>query len=1395
MAEDIQEASNDNKDEVFVSYAWGGESEEIVNSLEKAFAKSEIRIIRDKNEVQYNDSIREFEDRIGKARFIIMVIGDKYLKSPYCMNNLVDIDRNKNFRDRTFPIILSDAQIFSPVDRLKYSKYWDEKIEDLESALEEANSSKTTGTHAELDRYKYFRENIDRLLTILSDMNSMSSDSHVSSNFSELIAAVTKTINAKKTASRFEKETNVGGITNGENNTVTGIKNQSPKRESATSNNSLQELRRGSVKIINAVDSKMMGTGFIIESNLVCTCAHVLGSFEQDSVFASIFADGEREYGTVLYSNKESDLAILSINMISAGGSKLRLGESQNSEGHLAGIYGFPYSDQGDGKYAEGKILDLVTDENGRRSLRIQSSTIEPGMSGSAVLDEERNIVVGMIFAHSKESGGEFEYAIPAEQIQQALLDNNLLHTQPETSRPYHIEYGYGTLDKHAVTDKLQTAKRTFLLQSDRTRIDVYFGGNPPSLVPWELEVDTLVLPVGTTGSLSGKMATDFLDALGQQRQNFLALLETERTSRQSTQTQPELSRFITPETPLLLDTEGNFPDIKSRYIIAATAYQHDVSQTQNKSQKNIVQEDDESQDTPDVFSAGDAAEAIIRLAEENKLSRLAIPLLGTGAAGLPSIDVAREMLAAIRDATLNTSIQQITLLTLDWEVYNYLDGLVKHKPQKSYNDLSEGDDRLKVKEEMDALADTLLLAETGTPLAVGILGGWGSGKSFAMRMLYERMAEIRSMAASDDYVGHPYLIDFDAWTFTKSNLWSSLMQTIFLELNRQLEREETLATGLGAHALEEVRAIYSGTKTQLSDSNAASEVLWQQLQEHRSVERKKLEKQEKLLEEKHAELETKHKEIINTVDNAIQKDIKDAVWKPLADVLSKPFGKSWKAFFFGRKVEHEERVPYAFRSWAEFSAFALFALAAILVPVLVQRFQEFQYPGILLAIGSSVIGMLRTFDRWKAEVYESREEIKKSRDARLKEKLEERKNIFNDIENEIKTLEVKVSEARRLAGVTATFDSLLELCQARLRQADYENELGLMHRVKLDLDEMDWALKKAQNQSSDNLPDIFPRGKPRIVLFIDDLDRCPPERVVEVLEATQLLLKTKLFVVVLAMDIRYVTRALEKAYAGILAREGDPSGLDYIEKIIQIPYQVRPVAPEVVGDYISSMMTVRLDIPQRLDTASNVARTSEERATSESNEVNNSELKVGTSVKPKKARKPRTLVTLSQVVTFSKDEYDFLVLCCQQVNLTPRAIKRLINVYKLLKILWSRELQWPQPDPSVEQAVVLLLALSCAYPDAMREAFVKIENEIPKITLEIIPEKSFSEFFAATPPSESSKFSKKQWYKLQDDLQNFWENEDSAQKADILKALPISEIQDVLTLARSFSFVGDLGS
>ena len=80
-----------------------------------------------------------------------------------------------------------------------------------------------------------------------------------------------------------------------------------------------------------------------------------------------------------------------------------------------------------------------------------------------------------------------------------------------------------------------------------------------------------------------------------------------------------------------------------------------------------------------------------------------------------------------------------------------------------------------------------------------------------------------------------------------------------------------------------------------------------------------------------------------------------------------------------------------------------------------------------------------------------------------------------------------------------------------------------------------------------------------KTVVFIDDLDRCPPDKIVDVLEGIKLVLKERQFVVFLAVDTRIVSRAIEHRYRHILhtgaRRPPGELGMEYLAKIVQIPF------------------------------------------------------------------------------------------------------------------------------------------------------------------------------------------------------------------------------------------------
>lgn len=80
--------------------------------------------------------------------------------------------------------------------------------------------------------------------------------------------------------------------------------------------------------------------------------------------------------------------------------------------------------------------------------------------------------------------------------------------------------------------------------------------------------------------------------------------------------------------------------------------------------------------------------------------------------------------------------------------------------------------------------------------------------------------------------------------------------------------------------------------------------------------------------------------------------------------------------------------------------------------------------------------------------------------------------------------------------------------------------------------------------------------GLERVVLYIDDLDRCPPDVVVKVLEAIHLLLALPVFVVMVAVDPRWLHQAIRLHYAAMLPHDV-LTPAHYLEKIFQIPFQL----------------------------------------------------------------------------------------------------------------------------------------------------------------------------------------------------------------------------------------------
>ena len=199
---------------------------------------------------------------------------------------------------------------------------------------------------------------------------------------------------------------------------------------------------------------------------------------------------------------------------------------------------------------------------------------------------------------------------------------------------------------------------------------------------------------------------------------------------------------------------------------------------------------------------------------------------------------------------------------------------------------------------------------------------------------------------------------------------------------------------------------------------------------------------------------------------------------------------------------------------------------------------------------------------------------------ARLRRRLDQQQRAINQTIADMRERLALIDASARLSAFLTD----------RAAPSAYQEYRGLLGQVRSDLATLSSDLTTARNEwlvSGATTPPPLER----IVLYIDDLDRCPPRRVVEVLEAVHLMLALELFVVVVAVDARWLIRSLEYHYRELFSTgdglvsaapasspeanaEGGPaSPVDYLDKIFQIPYVLTPPPPAAMASYLRSLL------------------------------------------------------------------------------------------------------------------------------------------------------------------------------------------------------------------------------
>ncbi|AXP82144.1 KAP family P-loop domain protein [Mariniflexile rhizosphaerae] len=118
--------------------------------------------------------------------------------------------------------------------------------------------------------------------------------------------------------------------------------------------------------------------------------------------------------------------------------------------------------------------------------------------------------------------------------------------------------------------------------------------------------------------------------------------------------------------------------------------------------------------------------------------------------------------------------------------------------------------------------------------------------------------------------------------------------------------------------------------------------------------------------------------------------------------------------------------------------------------------------------------------------------------------------------------------------------------------------------------------------------------GIKKLVVIIDDLDRCTPDRLIENLEAIKLFLNVEKTAFVIGADPRIVRHAIEHRYrTDSIENADDPDSRnkrivsDYLEKLIQIPYYLPKLTDNEVETYLTLLFCKKAmenDFPKVID-------------------------------------------------------------------------------------------------------------------------------------------------------------------------------------------------------------------
>jgi hypothetical protein len=265
----------------------------------------------------------------------------------------------------------------------------------------------------------------------------------------------------------------------------------------------------------------------------------------------------------------------------------------------------------------------------------------------------------------------------------------------------------------------------------------------------------------------------------------------------------------------------------------------------------------------------------------------------------------------------------------------------------------------------------------------------------------------------------------------------------------------------------------------------------------------------------------------------------------------------------------------------------------------------------------------------------------------------------------------------------------------------DYSNKLGFVHLVEADI-----------NKILDTIP-REPKGYYRpIIIFVDDLDRCSPEKVTTVIEAINLFLAGEFedCIFILGIDMEMVSAALEEAHSKVISRlppysKQTPIGWRFMDKFVQLPIMIPPPENDDIHSYIESLLS--RDVSEySYDATTNQPVPYKDKYSP----MQPSDARPEKETPSNNGKKEAKVMSRIQKLDDSIDKYSdrdpnirkMMSEAASSFSTNPRDLKRFMNAFRFYYFLKLARVNRKLPVPSDLQLTRWII-LSLKYPDLVR--------------------------------------------------------------------------------------------